>query len=260
MTNLHVHGAPHHHGWIACLLEDRAYLSLSLSFSFPVHHPLSTLPFVRQSRPLSPVSVVVSAVTCCRASSGVGATFVVCRVCNPNSSAQSVWLLILHHTCSDWSDASPLALPLQCRARPLQQQNQGRSNSSGKGNDAKGKSGKRGKKGKSKDAGALGWNQQTEAPVASSVTLSAPQSETSTTVGTIDTIEFASLDLCSQEIAKPRWIAFNVDTGACGTVLPIDADYACNNFSGPAGRNYKTATGDRDDFESDVSVFGGGYQ
>ena len=76
-----------------------------------------------------------------------------------------------------------------CWARPQRQQNQGQSNSSGKGNDMQGKSGNGGKKGKSKDAGALVWNQQTEKPVASSVTSAAPQSETSTTVGAIDTIE-----------------------------------------------------------------------
>ena len=101
-----------------------------------------------------------------------------------------------------------------CWARPQQQQNQGQSNPSGKGNDARGKSGKGGKKGKSKDAGALVWNQQTDTPVASWVSLPAAQSETSTTIGTIDTIECTSLDLRSQEIVNPRWIAFNVDTGA----------------------------------------------
>ena len=61
-----------------------------------------------------------------------------------------------------------------------QQQSQGRSNSPGKGSDAKGKSGKGGgKKGKSKDAGALVWNQQ-PSPVTSSVASSTPQTETST--------------------------------------------------------------------------------
>ena len=104
-----------------------------------------------------------------------------------------------------------------------QQQSQGQSNSLGKGNDVKGKSGKGGgKKGKSKDAGAHGWNQQ-PSPVASSVALSAPQTETSTTVGTVDAIECTALDLCAtaltqQETVNPRWIAFNVDTGAGGTV------------------------------------------
>ena len=131
-----------------------------------------------------------------------------------------------------------------CWAMPQQQQNQGQSNSSGKGNDAKRKSGKGGKNGKSKDARAFVWKQQTETPVASSVTSSAPQSETSTTVGTIDTTECTSLDLCAQEIVNPRWIAFNVDTGVGGTVWSMDADYACENFSGPAGRNCKIATGE----------------
>ena len=58
----------------------------------------------------------------------------------------------------------------------------------------------------------------------------------------MNTVECKSLDLCAQEIAKPRWIAFNVDTGAGGTVWPMDADNACEKISGPASRNYKTAT------------------
>ena len=97
--------------------------------------------------------------------------------------------------------------------------------------------------------GALVWCQQTGSPVASSVAPSAPQTETSTTVGTIDAIGCSALDLCAttmaqQEVVNPRWIAFNVDTGAGGTVWPMNADYACEKVSGPAGRNYKTATGD----------------
>ena len=117
-----------------------------------------------------------------------------------------------------------------CWARP-QRQSQGQSNSPGKGNDVKGKSGKGGgKKGKSKYAGAVVWNQQ-PSPVASSVASSAPQTETSTTVGTLDAIECRALDLCAtaltqQEIVNPRWMAFNVDTGAGGTVWPMNADYA----------------------------------
>ena len=112
-----------------------------------------------------------------------------------------------------------------------QQQSQGHSNSPGQGSDAKGKPGKGGgKKGKSKDAGALVWNQQ-PSPVASSVASSTPQTETSTTVGTVDAIECTALDLCAtaltqQEIVNPRWIAFNVDIGAGGTVWPKNADYA----------------------------------
>ena len=91
------------------------------------------------------------------------------------------------------------------------------------------------KKGKSKDAGALVWNQQTGSPVASSVASSAPQTETSTTAGTIDTIKCTALDLCAttmaqQEVVNPRWMAFNVDTGAGGTVLPMNADDACEQF------------------------------
>ena len=101
---------------------------------------------------------------------------------------------------------------------PLQQ-SQGHSNSLGKGSDAKGKSGKGG------GEGALVWNQQ-PSPVASSVASSTPQTETSTTVGTVDAIECTALDLCAtaltqQEIVNPRWIAFNVDTGAGGTVWPV---------------------------------------
>ena len=78
---------------------------------------------------------------------------------------------------------------------------------------------------------------------------SAPQTETSTTVGAIDTIECTALHLCAttmaqQQVVNPRWIAFNVDTGAGGTVWPMNADYACEKVSGPAGRNYKAVTGD----------------
>ena len=66
------------------------------------------------------------------------------------------------------------------------------------------------------------WNYQSS-PVASSVASSTPQTETSTTVGTVDAIECTALDLCAtaltqQEIVNHRWIAFNVDTGAGGTV------------------------------------------
>ena len=107
----------------------------------------------------------------------------------------------------------------------------------------KGKSGKGvGKERKSKDGGAFVWNQQ-PSPVASSVASSTPQTETSTTVGTVDAIECTALEsLCAtaltqQESANPRWIAFNVDTGAGGTVWPMNADNACEKISGPAGRN-----------------------
>ena len=117
-----------------------------------------------------------------------------------------------------------------------QQQRQGHSNSTGKRCDAKGKPGKGGgKKGKSKDTEALVWNQQPSL-VARSVASSTPQTETSTTVGTVDAIECTALDLCAtaltqQEIVNPRWTAFYVDTGAGGTVWPMDADYACDkNF------------------------------
>ena len=95
----------------------------------------------------------------------------------------------------------------------------------------------------------LFWTQQTGSPVASSVASSAPQTETSTTVGTIETIECTALDLCAttmaqQKAVNPRWIAFNVDTGAGGTVWAMNADYACEKVSGATGRNSKTATGE----------------
>ena len=146
-----------------------------------------------------------------------------------------------------------------------QQQSQGQSNSPGKGNDVKGKSGKGGgKKGKSKDVGALVWNQHPSL-VASSVASSTPQTETSTTVGTVDAIECTALDLCEtaltqQEIVNPRWIAFNVDTGAGGTVWPMNADCACEKISGPGGRNTKLQqvkrSKVRDGFAFVVKVFG----
>ena len=101
----------------------------------------------------------------------------------------------------------------------------------------KGKSGiGGGKKGKSKNAGALVWNQQTGSPVASSVASSAP-------IGTIDTIECTSLDLCAEEIANPRWVAFNEDTGAGGTVWQTDAGYACDKVSGRNDNNGGRRTG-----------------
>ena len=130
-----------------------------------------------------------------------------------------------------------------CSARTQQQQSQGKSNFFGKGNDVKGKSGKGGgNKGTSKGAGALVWNQQAGSPVASSVASSAPQTETSTTVDTIDKIECTVSDLCAttmaqQDVVSPRWTAFNVDTGAEGTVWPMNADCACEKVSGPADRN-----------------------
>ena len=110
----------------------------------------------------------------------------------------------------------------------------------------KGMSGKGGgKKGKSNDAGA----QQTESPDESSVAPSALQRETSTTIGATDTTEGTALDLCAtaltpQEVLNPRWLAVNADTGAGGTVWPMNADYACEKVSGPAGRIRKTATGE----------------
>ena len=69
-------------------------------------------------------------------------------------------------------------------------------------------SGKGGKKRKSKDAGAHVCNQQTETPVASPVTTSAPRSETSTTVGTIDAIECTSLSMWTLELVElcGRWM------------------------------------------------------
>ena len=88
------------------------------------------------------------------------------------------------------------------------------SNSPGKGNDVKGKGG--GKKGKAKDAGALVWNQQAESPVASSVASSAPQTETTTTVGTIDTIECTALDLCATTMAQQEVVNPSLDSLQCG--------------------------------------------
>ena len=58
-----------------------------------------------------------------------------------------------------------------------------------------------GKKGKSKDAGALVWNQE-PSPFASSVASSTPQTETSTTVGTVDAIECTALDLCASALTQ----------------------------------------------------------
>ena len=45
----------------------------------------------------------------------------------------------------------------------------------------------------------------------------------------------------SCEVFCPHWIAVNVDTGAGGTVWPMNADYAFEKVAGPEGRKYKTA-------------------
>ena len=117
-----------------------------------------------------------------------------------------------------------------------QQQSQGHSNSPGKGSDAKGKPGKKvvERKENPKMLGRLcginsrvQWRAQWHC---------LHQTETSTTVGTVDAIECTALDLCAtaltqQEIVNPRWIAFNVDTGAGGTVWPMNADYASEKIS-----------------------------
>ena len=111
------------------------------------------------------------------------------------------------------------------------------------------------------------WNPQ-PSPVASSVASSTPQTETSTTVGTVDAIECTALDLCvtaltQQEIVNPRWIAFNVDTRLGGTVRPMNADYACEKFQVlevaiSKLRQVKWLK-DRDGFVFVVKVLGGNY-
>ena len=111
------------------------------------------------------------------------------------------------------------------------------------------------------------WNQQ-PSPVASSVASSTPQTETSTTVGTVDAIECTALDLCAtaltqQEIVNPRWIAFNVDTGAGGIVWPMNADFACEKFQVLEVAITKLQQvrwlKDRDGFAFVVKVFGDTY-
>ena len=96
-----------------------------------------------------------------------------------------------------------------------QQQSQGHSNSPGKGSDAKGKPGKGGgKKGKSEDAGALVWNQQ-PSPVASSVSSSTPQTETSTTVG---------LEVAITKLQQVRWLK---DRDGFAFVVKVFGDTCC---------------------------------
>ena len=68
------------------------------------------------------------------------------------------------------------------------------------------------------------WSPQAASSVAISVASSTAQTGTSTTVGTID-VECTLLDLCAQQIENPRWIAFNVDTAAGGTVWPLNAGF-----------------------------------
>ena len=56
-----------------------------------------------------------------------------------------------------------------------------------------------------------------------------------------------------------RWIAFNVDTGAGGTVWPMDADYACEKFQVQQVASTKLRqvkwSKKRSGFEFDVRVF-----
>ena len=130
--------------------------------------------------------------------------------------------------------------------------------SSWKGKDGKIQSSKgEGKKGKSKDAGALAWTEQlmcdqaSGTPVASTTASSAQQTETSTTVGTVECAGLA-LDLCGTTTARQgnangiasRWRAANLDIGSGGTVWLMNADFAFEKVAGPEGRNFKTAAGD----------------
>ena len=76
---------------------------------------------------------------------------------------------------------------------------------------------------------ALVWKQQSGRPVARSVASSAPQTETSTTVGTIGTVECTAPDLCAttmaqHDVVNPRSIPFHVDNAAGGTVWPMNAN------------------------------------
>ena len=97
-----------------------------------------------------------------------------------------------------------------------QQQSQGHSNSHGKGSDAKGRPGKGGgKKGKSKDAGPLVWNQQPSPAASSVVASSTPQTETSTTVGTVDAIECTALDLCATALTTAGNCEPSLDSLQC---------------------------------------------
>ena len=114
-----------------------------------------------------------------------------------------------------------------------------------------------GNNGKSKDPGSLAWNlqllwdQESGTPIASTAASSAQQTETRTTVGTIECAGLA-LDLCGTTTARQgnadviasRWIAVSVDTGAGGTVWPMNAGYAFEKVAGPEGPNYKTAAGE----------------
>ena len=112
------------------------------------------------------------------------------------------------------------------------------------------------KKGKSKDSGTLAWTEQlmwdqtSGTPVASTAASSAQQTETSTTVGTIECAGL-TLDLCGTTTARQvnandiasRWIAVNVDTGAGGTVWPMNADYAFEKVACPEVRSYQNSDG-----------------
>ena len=95
------------------------------------------------------------------------------------------------------------------------------------------------------------WEQASGTPVARTAASSSQLTETSTTVGTVECAGVA-LDLSGTTTARQgsmnaiasRWKAVNVDTGAGGTVWPMNADYGFEKVAGPEGRSYKTATGE----------------
>ena len=143
--------------------------------------------------------------------------------------------------------------------------------SSWKGKDGKNKSSKgEGKKGKSKDAGALAWTEQlmwdqaSGTIVASTAASSAQQTETSTTVGTVECAGLA-LDLCGTTTARQgnandiasRWRSANLDIGSGGTVWLMNADFSFEKVAGPEGRNFKTAAGDIVEGQGRFRVLGG---
>ena len=135
-----------------------------------------------------------------------------------------------------------------CWARP-QQQSQGQSNSPGKGNDVKGKNQARVEERKEnpKMLEHLCGISKLEVQLRAwwhRLHHRRKQAQRLARLTRLSAQRWICARLHWQEIVNPRWIAFNVDTGAGGTVWPMNADYACEKISGPAGRNYKTATGE----------------
>ena len=129
-----------------------------------------------------------------------------------------------------------------CWARPQKQQSQGQANYPGKGNDEKGKSGKvEERKANPKMLEHLLGISKLEVQLRGRWRRLHRRRRQAQWL-----VRLTRLNAQRWICVQPRWQSrsFNVDTGAGGTVWPMNADCACEKVWGPAGRNYKTATGE----------------